>query len=516
MAFLEAHPEVGIVGGAYLLVDERRGERYVRIPPTEHDAIIPAMARYVPIAHTMATFRRRAWREAGGYPLVTNLIDLRFYLRVAARGWRFANVPDVLGEHYVHDSSWFHRSHRYVERQRDLASVQAQAVRELGPAAVDVRVRRGPLRLRLRAGCAQTHGHVAAWPARGRRTYEDLLPLDQHGDGWRRQPALVGRPGAARPGPRRAHRVAHAARSHGSAGPGAGHPDGVARDAARLPGPRGLWRLARMVRDWRPDVMHSHMVHANLMARALRLVAPVPALVSTIHNIYEGGAMRMAAYRLTNRLVDHMTIVSQAAADRFVRDRIVPRSLLTIVPNGVDTEQIRQVPPGTREALRHEIGVDQAFVWLAVGRFEPAKDYPNMLRAFARVRGTRPDAVLLLVSRGSLQPETEGPEPRAGFGRERPVPWCARRRPQGDECRGRLRHVLRVGRDADGAARGRGRRPAHRGHGRGWQPRGRPRRAHGLHRPPRRRRAAGRRDAAPERATRRRSARVWRSGTGAR
>jgi hypothetical protein len=32
----------------------------------------------------------------------------------------------------VHDSSWFHRTHKYVERQRDLARVQAESVRELG------------------------------------------------------------------------------------------------------------------------------------------------------------------------------------------------------------------------------------------------------------------------------------------------------------------------------------------------------------------------------------------------
>jgi glycosyltransferase involved in cell wall biosynthesis len=130
--FLDAHPDVGIVGGYYTVVDERRGERYVRMPPVEHAAIIAAMARNIPIAHTVATFRRRAWEEAGGYPLVNNLIDLRFYLRVAKLGWRFANVPEVVGEHHVHDSSWFHRTLRYTERQRDLARVQAEVVRELG------------------------------------------------------------------------------------------------------------------------------------------------------------------------------------------------------------------------------------------------------------------------------------------------------------------------------------------------------------------------------------------------
>lgn len=132
VALLDAHPKVGMVGGSYVLVDERRGERYVRMPPTEHAAICAGMAKGVPIAHTLATFRREAWVAAGGYPIVNNLIDLRFYLRVAKLGWHFANIPEVLGEHYVHDSSFFHRTLQYVERQRDLARVQAQSVRELG------------------------------------------------------------------------------------------------------------------------------------------------------------------------------------------------------------------------------------------------------------------------------------------------------------------------------------------------------------------------------------------------
>ena len=174
-----------------------------------------------------------------------------------------------------------------------------------------------------------------------------------------------------------------------------------------FPDPRGLLRLARMVRSWRPDVVHSHMVHANLLARALRLLVPVRALVSTIHNIYEGGALRMAAYRWTNSLVDHMTIVSEAAAERFVRDKIVRKEMLRVVPNGVDLDRMATPPAGARESLRRELGVDDAYVWLAVGRFEIAKDYPNMLRAFARVRQRAPHAVLLLVGRGSLQPETE-------------------------------------------------------------------------------------------------------------
>jgi glycosyltransferase EpsE len=131
VTFLDAHPKVGVVGGYYVLVDERRDERYVRMPPTEHSAIIAAMARYIPLANTIVTFRRQVWTEAGGYPEVADLEDLRLWLRAGKLGWRFANLPQILGEHYVHDTSFFHRSFRYIDRQRGLAQVQAQAVREL-------------------------------------------------------------------------------------------------------------------------------------------------------------------------------------------------------------------------------------------------------------------------------------------------------------------------------------------------------------------------------------------------
>ncbi len=131
VAYLDAHPRVGVLGAYYVRIDEQRGERYVRMPPTGHQAMLSAMARYIPIAHTVVAFRRRVWEEAGGYPDATNLVDLRFWLRVGKLGWEFATVPEVLGEHNVHSTSFFYQSFKYVDRQRDLARVQSQIVREL-------------------------------------------------------------------------------------------------------------------------------------------------------------------------------------------------------------------------------------------------------------------------------------------------------------------------------------------------------------------------------------------------
>lgn len=177
--------------------------------------------------------------------------------------------------------------------------------------------------------------------------------------------------------------------------------------ARGVPDPRGLLRLAQLVRAWRPHVLHSHMVHANLMARVLRLFVWVPVVVSTIHSVQEGGPLRMAAYRLTNRLVDQMTAVSEAAADRFITAGIIPKRLLRVIPNGVDTGRFQSLPANARDVVRRSLGLEGEFVWLAVGRFESPKDYPNMLRGFAKVLERYSQAILLLVGRGSLQVETE-------------------------------------------------------------------------------------------------------------
>lgn len=167
-----------------------------------------------------------------------------------------------------------------------------------------------------------------------------------------------------------------------------------------------FFRLVRMIRAWRPDVLHSHMLHANLMARAARVLAPVPALISTIHSINDGGALRMAAYRLTSGLVDQFTIISRLAAQRYIAIGAVPETRLRVVPNTVDTTRFRRVPHA-RGPIRRELGLGDEFVWLAIGRFEPAKDYPTMIAAFARLAAERPQSQLVLVGEGSLRDQVE-------------------------------------------------------------------------------------------------------------
>ena len=174
----------------------------------------------------------------------------------------------------------------------------------------------------------------------------------------------------------------------------------------KLPDLRPILRLARLIRKLRPHIVHSHMVHANLLARIVRPLASVPVLICTAHNIDEGGWLRELLYRFTDPLCDLTTQVSQAGLERYVRVGAVPAEKIRFIPNGVDTARFRP-DPKARDALQKELGVEGSFVWLAVGRFDPQKDYPNLLRAFAQVAAEETRAVLLIAGDGPLRPAAE-------------------------------------------------------------------------------------------------------------
>ncbi len=177
------------------------------------------------------------------------------------------------------------------------------------------------------------------------------------------------------------------------------------------PSLRAFLALRRMLLRWRPDVLHSHMFHANILARLVRKTVKIPLQISTAQNISEGGRAREWLYRWTDRWTDLTTQVSAAGADRYLARRLVTPGKIEVVCNSVDPERFapdRQA----REPMRRELGLDDRFIWLAVGHLEAQKDYPNMLRAFAELGAAdsttgKSDSHLLIAGRGSRLDELQ-------------------------------------------------------------------------------------------------------------
>ena len=160
----------------------------------------------------------------------------------------------------------------------------------------------------------------------------------------------------------------------------------------------GMARARRFLKQFQPDLIHGHSFHANIVARLLSVSASAQVLC-TVHNVYEGGWHRMIAYRLTDFLSVRTTAVSNSAAERFVRLKAIPKQKCLVVTNGIDTVEFAP-NTGRRSQARSATTAGTDFVWLTAGRIAPAKDIPNLLRAFAQVRAARPSAQLWIAGEG--------------------------------------------------------------------------------------------------------------------
>jgi Glycosyl transferase family 2 len=93
--FLRDHPEIAVLGGAIVEFWPDGRERR-KVLPAEHEAIV-RWARYRnPINHMTAFFRTAAFHDCGGYPDLPLKQDYGLWLRMIARGHRFANLETDL------------------------------------------------------------------------------------------------------------------------------------------------------------------------------------------------------------------------------------------------------------------------------------------------------------------------------------------------------------------------------------------------------------------------------------
>jgi len=165
-------------------------------------------------------------------------------------------------------------------------------------------------------------------------------------------------------------------------------------------------RLARVVREFRPDVVHLHSSKAGLDGRLL-LRGRLPTVFQPHGWSWQAGggavgAASVAWERLGARWAD-VTVCVSADERRAGEERgvVTPRHRAEVVPNGVDLDRFRPLTPDEREAARRELGLDPAApVAVCVGRIDPQKGQTVLVRAWEQVRRACPDAVLLLVGDG--------------------------------------------------------------------------------------------------------------------
>jgi GT2 family glycosyltransferase/glycosyltransferase involved in cell wall biosynthesis len=182
--------------------------------------------------------------------------------------------------------------------------------------------------------------------------------------------------------------------------------------------------LIQQIRNWRPEILHTHAAKAGALGRMAALLAlrrRPPVIVHTFHGHVLTGyfpPLISAAFTSIERALARYTTCLIAVSDEvradLVRLRVAPPERIVVIPLGFDFSRFdatAQERLERREAFRRGLGIplDVGLVTI-VARLEPIKRVDRFLRVATRVE-TSPETWFLIVGDGALREELqESPE----------------------------------------------------------------------------------------------------------
>lgn len=170
-------------------------------------------------------------------------------------------------------------------------------------------------------------------------------------------------------------------------------------------------RLARVLRDRRVDILHSHLFYSGLFASPVGRLCRVPLIVETPHlrELWRTSGLKsfFVVDRMVGRCTDHYIAVSEANARYLIAEKRLPSRKVVVIHNGCDVERFdpaRAAPPRLKAELGFE--ADDPVV-LVLGRLEPQKGHSVLLDALPLILREFPRTRLVCAGDGALRRDLE-------------------------------------------------------------------------------------------------------------
>lgn len=184
-----------------------------------------------------------------------------------------------------------------------------------------------------------------------------------------------------------------------------------------------LFKLWRLMRRLKPDVVHTHTAKAGFVGRWAAWLARAPVRVHTYHgHVFHGyfgpakTRLFLALERLTARITDRLITISPALRDELAGVyRVAPAAKFAVVPLGLELAPYAEAPRrlGTLRAA-HLIPPSAPLIGI-VGRIVPIKNHALFLDMAGRVLQAQPDAYFLVAGDGEDRAAIEARADRLGL-----------------------------------------------------------------------------------------------------
>ncbi len=181
-------------------------------------------------------------------------------------------------------------------------------------------------------------------------------------------------------------------------------------------------RIKRALRNFQPDVVHTHSAKAGILGRLSAWQLKVPAIVHTVHGApfypqqgRAGGAFSRWAEKVAARRCHAIVSVADAMTDLMVEANVAPREKFTTIYSGMEVEPFLRADEHRAET-RRQLGYNDDHVVVGkIARLFHLKGHEYLLAAAPRVIEHCPQVRFLLVGDGILREKLQRQIEAAGL-----------------------------------------------------------------------------------------------------
>lgn len=173
-------------------------------------------------------------------------------------------------------------------------------------------------------------------------------------------------------------------------------------------------QLLHAIRQYRPEVVHTHSAKAGFLGRAAAWKCRVPAVIHTVHgapfHAYQSPVARQLFVQLERwaaRRCHRLISVADAMTDLMVQAKVASRDRFTTIYSGMEIEAFQNCHQ-LRQAARHELGFDSDhIVFGKIARLFHLKGHDYLLQAAQKAIAKNHRLKFLLVGDGILREQIE-------------------------------------------------------------------------------------------------------------
>jgi glycosyltransferase involved in cell wall biosynthesis len=189
--------------------------------------------------------------------------------------------------------------------------------------------------------------------------------------------------------------------------------DEMSRSVNFLQDIKAYYRIKKIIKEFKPDIVHTHAAKAGALGRLAAHNCGVPVVIHTFHgHVFHSyfGKVKTYIYKNVERLLTKKSSAIIAISERqkqelCVEHKIAPAKKTIVIPLGFDLSKFSDNQTEKRKTFRKKYQIEEDEICIVIiGRLAPVKNHPLFLKAIQFVKSNSAKKIrAVIVGDGNLR-----------------------------------------------------------------------------------------------------------------